>query len=360
MDRLFFLDHSPINFYFKQSPETFVVEEVPLYEFSGDGEHLILKVRKKNLTTWQMLQSISEQVGVKVKDIGYAGLKDKNALTYQYISINKKYEESLKKFSHPNIKIVETTKHKNKIRLGHLKGNRFFIRLKKVLPVDAKKIEEVLKIILKEGFPNYFGYQRFGIDGDNYILGKEIVEGKRKEKNRKKERLFINAYQSHLFNLWLSKRVEISKLICNFSKNEIKTLLDFPNGIVDELQKQCQFFKILPADLASHYPFGKIFEVENVIDESKRFQNRDISITGLLPGIKTKRANGIARIFERDFDDENIKTYGDRRFAWIFPENLEGIYKEEKAWYELNFFLPKGSYATVLLEEIAHRKLKSE
>ncbi len=358
MDRLFFLDHAPIHFYFKQSPETFVVEEVPLYEFSGVGEHLILKVRKKNLTTWQMLQTISEQVGVKLKDIGYAGLKDKNALTYQYISMNKKYEERLQNFSHPNIKIVEITRHKNKIRLGHLKGNRFFIRLKKVLPVDAKKIESVLAIIQREGMPNYFGYQRFGIEGNNYILGKEIVEGKRKERNKKKEKLFINAYQSHLFNLWLSKRVELSKLVCNFKKNELQDILDLPSGIIGELQKQCQFFKLFPGDIASHYPYGKFFTIESVEDEARRFMQRDIAPTGLLPGKKTPRATGLARTVEKDFDDENIPIYGDRRFAWIFPTDIESRYREKDAWYELSFFLPKGSYATVLLEEIAHKKLK--
>ncbi len=359
MNRLFFLDHSPIDFYFKQSPETFVVEEEPLYPFSGDGEHLILKVRKKNLTTWQMLQAFSEQLGVKLKDIGYAGLKDKNALTYQYISINKKFEEDLKSFSHKNIKIIEITRHKNKLRIGHLKGNRFFIRLKKVMPVDAKKIENVLKIIEKEGVPNFFGYQRFGVDGENYIIGKEIVEQKRKERNKKKEKLFINAYQSYLFNLWLSKRVEISKLVNSFKKNELKNLLNLPSGIIDELKKQKQFFKLLPGDLSSHYPFGKFFEIENVIDESKRFQNRDISPTGLLAGVKVKRSNGLARDIEKDFDDERIKIFGDRRFAWVFPQDLKFEYKEDNAWVELGFFLPKGSYATVLLEEIAHRSLKS-
>jgi len=359
MDRLFFLDHSPINFYFKSSPETFVVEEVPLYPFTNDGEHLILKVRKKDLTTWQMLQIFSEQVGVKVKDIGYAGLKDKNALTYQYISINKKYEKNLKNFSHPNIKIVEVYRHKNKLKIGHLKGNRFFIRVKKVMPVDAKKIDNILKIIEKEGMPNYFGYQRFGIDGDNFVLGKKLVEGKIKEKNRKKSKLFINAYQSHLFNLWLSKRIEISKFACNFSKKELKTLLDLPGSMIDELQKQCQFFKILPGDIASHYPFGKLFYIEEVLEEAKRFESRDITVTGLLPGIKAKRAVGLAREIEKDFDDDRIKIFGDRRFAWVFPENIQGEYKEKNAWYEMRFFLPKGSYATVLLEEIAHRSLKS-
>ncbi len=360
MDRMFYLSHAPINFHFRQSPDTFVVEEVPLYTFSGEGEHLILKVRKKNLSTWQLLQHISEQAGVKIKDIGYAGLKDKNALTYQYVSINKKYEESLKRLEHPQIKIMETTRHGNKIRLGHLKGNRFFIRLKKVSPVDAKRIDEVLKIIEREGMPNYFGYQRFGIEGDNWQAGKQIVEGVKKERNKRLRRLLINAYQSHLFNLWLSKRVEQSRLIKAFDSKELKDILDLPSGIIDELKKQERFFKILPGDIAMHYPFGKIFYVEDTRAEAQRFLDRQISPTGLLPGKKVKRADGLAREIEKDFDDERIDEWGDRRYAWVFPENIEGRYKEKEAWYELSFFLPKGSYATILLEEIAHRPLKEK
>ncbi len=360
MDRLFYLSHAPIDFYFKASPETFVVEEVPLYRFSGEGEHLILKVRKKNLSTWEMLQIISEQVGVKLRDIGYAGLKDKNALTYQYISLPKKYEESLKRLNHPAIKIIEKTYHTNKIRLGHLKGNRFFIRLKKVSPVDAKRIDEVLKIIEKEGMPNYFGYQRFGNEGDNWRLGEQIVAGLKKERNRKLRKLLINAYQSHLFNLWLSKRVELSRLIGSFEPKELTDVLDLPSGIIKELKEQKRFFKILPGDIAMHYPFGKIFYVEDMPVEAERFWQRQISPTGLLPGRRVKRADGLAREIEKDFDDERIEEFGDRRYAWVFPEDIQGRYKEKEAWYELSFFLPKGSYATVLLEEIAHKKLQGE
>ncbi|HIE34920.1 MAG TPA: tRNA pseudouridine(13) synthase TruD [Campylobacterales bacterium] len=353
MDRLFFLDHSPIDFYFKQSPSTFVVEEVLLYPFSNDGEHLVLKVRKKNLTTWQMLKAFSEQLGVKMKEIGYAGLKDKNALAYQYISINKKFEKKLENFSNENIKILETFRHKNKLRIGHLKGNSFFIRLKKVDPIGAKKIENVLEIIKKEGFPNYFGYQRFGIDGKNYLLGKEII----KKKINKKEKFLINSYQSHLFNLWLSKRVEISKFVKSFNKDELKNLLNLSGAYIDELKAQKQFFKLLRGDIACHYPFGKFFAVLDLIDESKRFIKREIAPTGLLPGIKVQRSNDIARDIEKDFDDQDLKISGDRRFAWVFLKDLEIEYKEEKAWMELKFFLPKGSYATVLLEEIAHKSL---
>ncbi|MRI82995.1 MAG: tRNA pseudouridine(13) synthase TruD [Nitratiruptor sp.] len=358
MDRLFYLDHAPIPFHFRPTPETFVVEEVPLYPFKGEGEHLIVKVRKKGLTTWQMLQILSEHLGVKIRDIGYAGLKDKNALTYQYISLPRSFQERLQRFSHPQIKIIETTYHTNKLRLGHLKGNRFFIRLKKVSPVDGRRIDSVLKQIDAMGLPNFFGYQRFGVDGENYKIGEALVRGERKVSKARMRRFYINAYQSHLFNLWLSKRIEYSKLINAFSLKELEQIFDLPQGILKELKEQPHFFKLYPGDVMEHYPSGRFFLADNVVAEGERFFARQIAPTGLLPGIRTKRADGLAREIERDFDDEAITEFGARRFAWIFVEDLVGEYQQERGWYHLNFFLPKGSYATVLLEEIAHRKLK--
>jgi tRNA pseudouridine13 synthase len=173
----FFLTHAPINAYFKQSKDDFVVTEIPLYEFSGEGEHLIIKFRKKDLNTLDAVRIFSEQLGCKSRDIGYAGLKDKNAMTIQHISMPKQCADKLENFEHSNIKVLETTFHNNKIRVGHLKGNKFFIRLKKVTPVDGRKIESALMSIATLGMPNYFGYQRFGIERNNHIKGKEILEG---------------------------------------------------------------------------------------------------------------------------------------------------------------------------------------
>jgi len=116
----------PLNikneFHFNSSPRDFTVEEIPLYEFTGEGEHLILKVRKKEMTTWEMLDAISNHVGIRRRDMGYAGLKDKHAMTIQYISVMAIHEEKLKAFTHDKIKILDTVRHNNKIRVGHLKG----------------------------------------------------------------------------------------------------------------------------------------------------------------------------------------------------------------------------------------------
>jgi len=356
LKRDFFLQHSPIEFSFTQSARDFVVEEIPLYEFSGEGEHLGVKIRKKNLTTWEMLQILSEHIGVKVRDIGYAGMKDKNALTVQHITIHRNFKEKLESFNHENIKILEITPHKNKIKLGHLKGNKFFIRLKKVSPIDAKKIDEALKSIAKYGMPNFFGYQRFGNHGDNYIDGEKIANGELKIRDKKKRRFLLNAYQSFLYNNWLSKRLQISRIIESFSAKEAATALNMGEELVTSLKEQQHPFKIFKGDVCNHYPAGRIFVSEDASEDAKRFLERDISVTGLLSGRKVKGAQDEAQQIEQEFL-KDIPCDGDRRYAWIWPEEVEGEYKEQESWFELHFYLPKGSYATVLIEELAHKEL---
>lgn len=348
-----FLNHSRIEVVFKQTKDDFVVTEVPLYEFSGEGEHLIIKIRKKDLSTWDAVEILANFVGCKTRDIGYAGLKDKNAMTVQSLSIHKQYEEKLKSFKHDNIKILETTYHNNKIKVGHLKGNKFFIRLKRVNLIDCRKIEAALIEIVTCGMPNYFGFQRFGIEGDNYKKGKAIIEGTLKEKRRNLKQMYINAYQSYLFNSWLSKRIEISKLIAAFEPNEVYEKLNLPLDVVKRMKKQKHPLKIMTGDMLSHYPYGRIFTIDDLETESEKFYNRDRVPTGLLSGKRVKTSIDLAYEIEKDYQ-ENTGEDGARRFAWIFPEDVQSNYKEEKNWMELSFYLPKGSYATELIAEILH------
>jgi len=360
VQRNFFLNHSEVEFYFKQSVNDFIVTEVPLYEFSGEGEHLVLKVRKKNVTTWQMLDIFAKTLGIKSREIGYAGLKDKNAMTIQHISINKKYEERLKDFESKDIKILETTYHKNKIKIGHLKGNKFFIRLKKTNPLSATKIDEAIKAIKTYGIPNFFGFQRFGITQENYNRGKEIVEGKLKIRDRKEKKFLIGSYQSYMFNSWLSKRLEISKIIESCSIKELQSYFKLDKNIITAIKNQPHRFKLLQGDLMHHYPHGRVFELSNMEEDSKRFVEKDVVPTGILSGSRVSQSKDLAFEYEKDFLDEQIPLNGTRKFAWIFPKEIETNYREKDFWYELNFYLPKGSYATVLIEELAHKELLSE
>lgn len=252
----FAYSHEPISCYFAHSARDFVVQEIPLYAFSGSGEHRILKVRKKNLTTFELLSIIAKAFNLPKKSIGYAGLKDKHATTTQYLSLPAKssqnfhaiFERLAKEYE---IKLLDSTLHSNKLRLGHLKGNRFFVRLKKLNPTNATKLESTFAHIAHNGFPNFFGFQRFGINGDNYLLGLSLSQRKNaqispylsllaqlhpslanpqnplfhtKRYSRTMQEFFISSYQSFLFNGWLQARIQLSAWAREFSPKELQQL----------------------------------------------------------------------------------------------------------------------------------------
>ncbi|MBM0637479.1 tRNA pseudouridine(13) synthase TruD [Campylobacter sp. VicNov18] len=358
---LYSLKHSLIDVHFSKNSDDFVVREKPLYEFSGKGEHLILHINKKDLTTNEALGILSQASGVKIRDFGYAGLKDKQGLTFQYISMPKKFESFLGNFSHPKLKILESFVHDNKLRIGHLKGNSFFIRLKKVLASDALKLQQALINLDQQGFPNYFGYQRFGKFKENYKEGLEILRGK-KMKNVKMKEFLLSAFQSELFNRYLSKRVQLSHFVNDFNEKELRQIYDISKDEAKDLKKQDNFFKLLKGEVLGHYPFGKCFLCEDLQTEMKRFCARDITPMGLLIGYKAYEvAKGLALHLEneifKDAMEFKSQMQGSRRFMWSYLEELKWRYDEKKAHFCMEFFLQKGSYATVVLEEILHKDL---
>jgi len=247
-------------------------------------------------------------------------------------------------------------RHSNKIRVGHLKGNRFKIRLKKVLGVQKDKLDSVLKWIKTNGVPNYFGHQRFGNDGDNWEEGKKLIEGTLKMRNRKTKEFLIGSYQSYLFNQWLSKRMELNHLLASFSQEEAQQVMQLPLGALEDTKEQKHFFKLLKGDVMMHYPYGRLFSAKNLLEESQRFESHDIMPAGLLFGKKATLAQDTAGLIEAPFE-QNIPLNGIRRYAWIAVSEIEAIYVEEKAHYELSFVLPKGSYATNVLDVLRGKRL---
>jgi len=338
-------NHAALDFVFNKNSDNFFVEEIPLYPFAHTGEWLMLKVRKKNITTPEMLKRIAQFLNISKNLIGYAGLKDKDALTIQWISIPRKYRKEINQFKDREIKILEQDLHRNKLKIGHLKGNKFFIRLKKVTPTNAKILFSLIKDVKEYGIPNFFGEQRFGKYGNNFEEGKKIIEGEKFVKNKRLNKLLISAYQSKLFNDWLKERIKLSSLF-ELNEKELK-FIGYEKELIKFVKNQKHPFKLLPGDVMMHYPFGRLFYLEN--DESERFLNKEISVTGLLPGKKAMRAKDFARKIEEKFD-ELIPANGDRRMAWVFPEIIEKNYNKDRAWFEMSFILPKGSYATVLIE----------
>lgn len=359
---LFSTTHAPINVYFSKNSNDFVVREIPIYEFSGTGEHLILEIQKKGLTTHEAISILSRHSGAKVRDFGYAGLKDKEGMTTQFISMPAKFKASLENFNADGIKILNSTLHNNKIRLGHLKGNSFFIRLKKVLPHEAVKLQSALKSIDENGYPNYFGYQRFGKFGDNAKSGFDLLNNKSDMKlNPKMRNFLLSAYQSDLFNKWLSKRVEISHFARDFSIKELKEIYKFDDETSKEIKSQKQFFKLIKGEVLGHYPYGKIFLCENLSEELEKFILRDRTSCGLLLGSKAFKSSGFAKILEDEIFNEALEfeeiMNGSRRFAWAWLENLDFKYKQDIAQFNISFTLQKGSYATVVLKEILRKDL---
>ena len=337
------------DFYFAPGPRDFIVEEIPLYPFSGAGEHLIVRVRKKNMTTWEMVQIFSEYLGIRQREIGYAGLKDKHAVTTQYLSLPARYEPALARLNHPQIKILTTTRHRNKLRIGHLKGNRFSLRFKKILGAQKTKLDAVLDWIEAYGVPNYFGMQRFGIDGDNWQAGQAIANGKRRERDRRTRTFLLSAYQSKQFNDWLSRRIAISRLLAAFRPAEAEQAAGLPAGTLNGTAHQQHFFKILEGDVMMHYPHGRIFPAEDLAAEAEKFYRRDRAPTGPIFGTKMEGAPGAAGIIEAPFAAA-IPENGSRRYAWVWPEEIGHTYLPEQAHYALNFVLPKGAYATNVVD----------
>ena len=161
----------------KQRVEDFFVQELPLYEPSGQGEHVYTEIQKVGLTTFDVIRQLSEALGVSQRDIGYAGMKDARAITRQLFSILGTTEQKVMDLKLPNITVQWAARHGNKLRLGHLAANRFAIKIREVNPTDVVKLRPVMDILEKRGVPNFFGEQRFGRRGNNDLLGAALVRG---------------------------------------------------------------------------------------------------------------------------------------------------------------------------------------
>ena len=359
--KIYAYNHTPLHFDFKQTVERFFVEEIPLYTASGTGNYLILKIKKTDMSTWKLLTVLAKATGLAERDIGYAGLKDKNATTIQYISIPKQAEKELNKnLTTEKIEILERSYNKAPIKVGHLKGNSFSIVLHDINAKDAKFFNTTAKMMQTKGIPNYYGYQRFGEDSRSYLQGKEIAASGKRLKGSK-EKLLVSAYQSHLYNKWLGERIKLSTIIAGNNVAQAAKKLQYPEELVKVLTKQPQFFKLFIGDILTPYPYGKMSYVKEMQDSALLFEQKKVSPTGLLCGATAERSKSDAYYLEEPYDDTELNALkGDRRFAWIWPNEVETEYDENSKKLRVEFYLPKGSYATTFLEEIGKFSLKEK
>lgn len=329
------------------APESFIVEEVPLYAASGEGSHLYVCLTRENLTTRDVQVALERLFDAPRGGVGYAGLKDKAARTTQTFSIPLRSPqpelatEMAARIAGALPVVVHWARfHGNKLKTGHLLGNRFLITLHGVQPsplhepgVALARAEAIAARVREHGLPNYFGPQRFGGQGSNAVAGWEIVTGARRVKDTWLRRFLVSSYQSHLCNTYLARRVEMG----------------------------C-FGRLLAGDVAKKHTTGGIFDVEDVAVEQARFDAREISYTAPLYGSKMRRARAEAAAFEAEIEAETgitdadwrrANTEGTRRMGRLLSPDLE--VREEGPDLVCRFFLPKGGFATTVLAELMKR-----
>jgi tRNA pseudouridine13 synthase len=197
----------------KRLNEDFIVTELPLQLPSGEGEHVWLDIEKNGANTAFVAQQLADATGVQERDVGYAGLKDRHAITRQwfsiYLPIPKGQGETpdLTQLQHPEFKVLSQSRHVKKLRPGDLHGNRFRIVLRDVAG-DRDAIEANLKAVASQGAPNYFGAQRFGHDGGNVELGRAMLAREIRVRNPKKKGIYLSAARSFVFNEVLALRIQ--------------------------------------------------------------------------------------------------------------------------------------------------------
>ncbi len=397
-------DVAPIRAVIKQRYEDFVVREVPLYLPSGQGTHCYVTLEKRGLATIRAVHDVARALGIPSGQIGVAGLKDARGVTVQTLSIEHVDPARLRSLDIPRIRVLSVERHTNKLKIGHLKANRFQIKLREVDLDRLSDIRAICRVLDARGVPNYFGRQRFGLRGDTALIGRAILEqdfataidlilgragphdhgdvlharqlydpgdyeaaasawpygfrdnvracramakshGKHKRAfhavDARMRQFFLNAYQSDIFNRVLARRIR-------------------------------EFDCVRNGDIAWKHENGATFLVEDADAESPRATAFEISPTGPLFGPRMKTPEGEPASVERSvMDDEGIsvevlgklkglRLRGARRPLRFHPADLElePGNDEHGPYVECRFELPPGSYATVLLREVCKRGLE--
>lgn len=321
----------------RNSPEDFQVDEIPAYQPAGTGEHGYLWIEKRGLTSPELIHRIVKNLGVPLKDIGLAGQKDRHAITRQFVSVPGRFTEHAAKLNDENIKVLLVTAHPNKLRTGHLRGNRFHLVLRSSSGAftheDALAVHERLQSLAAEGIPNYFGTQRFGHNGNTLLDGLSLLKGTLpkdhwpENKTRTMRRMVLSAVQSGIFNLVLAQRV---------INGTIRTPL--PGDVV--IRRKGIKPWVLPLD-------GPI---DDVIPAGPMPGPEMLAATGAVAEMEREIMSSL-RLSPKDFEKYSRLTSGIRRRMIEFPTDAEARLTED-AGILATFSVTSGTYATVVLREI--------
>ncbi|MFN4260723.1 MAG: tRNA pseudouridine(13) synthase TruD [Gemmataceae bacterium] len=334
----------------KVQPEDFEVEEIPAYEPSGQGEFFYLWIEKRALGALYFQRELARRLGVAPSDIGTAGMKDRQAVTRQLVSVPARIgEQRLAAVDGDGIRLLRVSKHNNKLKTGHLRGNRFRILVRDGVAETAERLGPLLDHLRRVGLPNYYGEQRFGREGQNTAIGlallrQESLPGTAKDRNYwrhpERRRLALSAVQSALFNTYLARR------------------------LTDGLLR-----RVLAGDVMSKWPFGGLFVVADVPREQERLDRRETVATGPMFGRKMFAAQAEAAQREAEvlaaagltlehFHGFGKLLPGTRRHNLVYLDDLAATVEPEGI--RLTFSLPAGSYATVLLAELMKTTIEEE
>jgi tRNA pseudouridine13 synthase len=323
----------PASGLLRAAPEDFQVTEIPLLEPDGGGEHVWLLVRKRLQNTVDVAATLARCAGVPLRDVSYAGLKDRQAVTEQWFSVHLPGNAApdWSAIGSPDVSILRAARHSRKLRRGALRGNRFRIVVRD-LNADPALLRQRLETIAAEGVPNYFGEQRFGRDGSNLRTAERLFRNPRMRLSRHQRGLVLSAARSLLFNAVLSRRVS-----------------------------EGSWNRALPGDalqlLGSHS-----FFVATAVDAEleQRVATHDVHPTGPLYGRGTAAVAGDPLALETAV----LAGYPD----WLVGLEAAGLKQERRAlrltfddltWEQpagdvlsLEFSLPAGAYATSVLREL--------
>jgi tRNA pseudouridine13 synthase len=319
----------------KQTPEDFIVEEVLPFELTGQGEHAWLQLRKRNNNTDWLASKIAVFADVKKQAVGYAGLKDRFAVTTQWFSVYLPGRDDVdwNRLDLEGVELLQATRHQRKLQRGALKLNRFTIRLRDIEPggdENAARLLQRCDEIRRQGVPNYFGEQRFGHDAGNLLEAERLFSGRQKRVSRHKRSLYLSAARSWIFNTIVSHRVHAG----NWNRRI--------RGDVFMLDGRSACF---PDDASSEL--------------AQRVERGEIHPTAVLWGEGESMASADCEAIESAVVDQypvyrqgliDARVQQQRRAARLMVRDIECSYQAPDLL--LSFSLQAGSYATMVLREL--------
>jgi len=384
----------------------FIVEEIPLYEFSGSGSHLYIQVEKRGRTTMDAVVEIARALKISRQQIGYAGLKDTWAVTTQWMSIEHMEAEHLENLNIPRLRILQTARHENKLRIGHLAGNRFTVRIRNVTPAwdqALRQARDILKHLTQTGVCNYFGPQRFGRRGDTHHLGQAIIQGDMErflsvflgEPLPMDQPLVVEARTLYdqgdyegAYAAWPGhfhdQRRTLRALLRGKNKRQAHATIDkhlkrlyvsaFQSILFNQLlaARMPHINVLFRGDVAYKHDNGACFLVEDVQREQDRCKAFEISPTGPIFGYQMLQStdqagemeNAVLEQAQLQLDDfrlsETHKVKGGRRPLRFLPRetSVSSASDELGPFIQLHFVLDPGCYATSVLREITKNQMR--